>query len=338
MKKNQSVLYKFLLLAPFFVFLSFAHFAHATLTFNPTNISGDSSVSIDGLSTISIGTSTATGITIGNLSAITKIQGAFTTMGPTGLTIANSNTPEGSATTVSIYEATDTVSNLYNATYIVPSTPNRRLFFGTASDPLYALNFANVTTFENIPSLIFIKGNLIEWGSSSGSDSITTTDTPSWDISKNNVMTFQTYDTASSGDFIFRGSNTGNTWLTISGTNGNVGIGTTTPATKLDVNGDITDEKLKSAPCVGTNSTGTFISVSCGSSGGGGSLALEIPSGTVNGVNTVFTVGNAPLYMEVSGQVMVSLSQDPTNYGYTYSSGTVTFVNAPIQTPHSFHN
>jgi hypothetical protein len=69
-----------------------------------------------------------------------------------------------------------------------------------------------------------------------------------------------------------------------------------------------------------------------------GGMGMEIPVGTVDGVNTVFTVQNTPLYEEVSGQVMVSSTQDPTNYGYDYSSGTITFVNPPTQTPHSFYN
>ena len=70
------------------------------------------------------------------------------------------------------------------------------------------------------------------------------------------------------------------------------------------------------------------------------SLALEIPTGTVNGINTVFTVQNNPLFEEVSGQVMVSQTQDGTNYGYTISGTgpyTITFSNAPTQTPHSFY-
>ncbi len=66
--------------------------------------------------------------------------------------------------------------------------------------------------------------------------------------------------------------------------------------------------------------------------------AIENPVGTVNGVNKVFTVTNTPVWIEVSGQVMVSQAQDAGNYGYTYSAGTVTFLNAPTQTPHSFYN
>jgi hypothetical protein len=43
----------------------------------------------------------------------------------------------------------------------------------------------------------------------------------------------------------------------------NVGIGTTTPATALDVNGDITDESVKSQGCIGTDSTGKIINGTC---------------------------------------------------------------------------
>lgn len=75
-------------------------------------------------------------------------------------------------------------------------------------------------------------------------------------------------------------------------------------------------------------------------SGGGSSLLYEKPAGLVNGVNTSFTVSNTPLFIEVSGQVMVSQTVDATNYGFTYSNGTVTFLSAPQpgQTPHSFYS
>lgn len=67
-------------------------------------------------------------------------------------------------------------------------------------------------------------------------------------------------------------------------------------------------------------------------------IGMEIPVGTVNGVNTVFTVSNTPSFVDVSGQLMVSSTQDSTNYGFTYAAGTITFTYAPTQTPHSFYN
>lgn len=77
--------------------------------------------------------------------------------------------------------------------------------------------------------------------------------------------------------------------------------------------------------------------------GGNTGTSVEIPTGTVNGVNTVFTVTNLPIWMEVSGQTMVSQTTDPTNYGYSVTGTgpyTITFLNPPAttQTPHSFHN
>lgn len=75
-----------------------------------------------------------------------------------------------------------------------------------------------------------------------------------------------------------------------------------------------------------------------------GAIGFEIPAGTVDGVNTVFTVQNIPQFVEVSGQVMASSTQDPTNYGYTltgtFAPYTITFLSAPqtTQTPHSWYN
>ena len=64
-----------------------------------------------------------------------------------------------------------------------------------------------------------------------------------------------------------------------------------------------------------------------------GALGFEIPAGTVNGVNTVFTVQNIPQFVEVSGQVMASSTQDPSNFGYvltgTSAPYTITFSTAP---------
>lgn len=74
----------------------------------------------------------------------------------------------------------------------------------------------------------------------------------------------------------------------------------------------------------------------------GNTLSMEIPVGTVNGVNTVFSVANLPIFVDTSGQVNVSQTQDATNYGFILTgsapSFTITFVNAPTQTPHSFYN
>jgi hypothetical protein len=65
--------------------------ASAALTFNGTVISGDSNITIDGSSSISIGTSTATGITIGSSENITTFPGTVS-LGGTTTTLAGSET------------------------------------------------------------------------------------------------------------------------------------------------------------------------------------------------------------------------------------------------------
>jgi len=61
-------------------------------------------------------------------------------------------------------------------------------------------------------------------------------------------------------EFDIIGGSIGNyTALFVNGTTGNLGIGTVGPATALDVNGNITDESVKSANLLGTNSAGQII-------------------------------------------------------------------------------
>lgn len=79
-------------------------------------------------------------------------------------------------------------------------------------------------------------------------------------------------------------------------------------------------------------------------------FSMEIPSGTVDGSNMVFTTRNRPSFMDVSGAIMVSNVDDPNNYGYTITGSapkfTITFLAAPgqgesnpsSQVPHSYFN
>lgn len=75
---------------------------------------------------------------------------------------------------------------------------------------------------------------------------------------------------------------------------------------------------------------GREINVTIPSSGG---VIPEVPTGTVNGSNTTFTVTNTPLWISVDGTNKFS----PTNY--TYATGTITIVDGapPTLEIHSFH-
>jgi hypothetical protein len=63
-------------------------------------------------------------------------------------------------------------------------------------------------------------------------------------------------------------------------------------------------------------------------------LTQETPTGTVNGVNTLFTTANTPLYVIVDGMFRVS------GFGYSYAGVTITVdsLAPPVQFIRSFFN
>lgn len=104
------------------------------------------------------------------------------------------------------------------------------------------------------------------------------------------------------------------------------GVGTTTPSTALDVNGNITDENVKSAPCTGTNATGTFVSVGC--------LTSAPATTSVNGViGPLFTfsinaTSSASSITTSSAQLFLNLLQYSSGTDISVSpTGTINFVN-----------
>ena len=55
----------------------------------------------------------------------------------------------------------------------------------------------------------------------------------------------------------------------------------------------------------------------------GSAMQTEVPTGSVNGSNTVFTVSNTPVFVIIDGVVRVE------GFGYSYDGGTIT-VNALV--------
>ena len=86
--------------------------------------------------------------------------------------------------------------------------------------------------------------------------------------------------------------------LFISSSTGYVGVGTSSPATILDVNGNITDRGLVSQNCVGTNAAGTLITGTC-LGGSSGIASINNGTGTYSitaGTNiTISTTSNSTI-------------------------------------------
>lgn len=109
--------------------------------------------------------------------------------------------------------------------------------------------------------------------------------------------------TGASGDFGIMNSQNLSTDFTISSSTGNIGISTSTPATALDVNGDITDENLKGSPSfIAVDKTGKLIATTTPSGGGAvssvsnsdGTLTISPTTGSVVaslnlGANNIWT-------------------------------------------------
>jgi len=202
-----------------------------------------------------------------------------------GLTIKNTNSPEPTFAG-QIYTGTDSSNYAASAMYITPSSSSRRLFIGGAGGGTwYSVNWAGVSLFESLPSLILSKTNVLEWGTAGyGGNTKISSDT-------SNTMFLQSYDDAQYGKFVFKGAVTGNTYMVLYLTPNqaytgdmSLGMGTTTPSARLHI--IKTTEQLR----LGYNAS-NYLSATVGSTGSA-TFNLTGTSPQFNYLNNVNVTGN----------------------------------------------
>lgn len=76
-----------------------------------------------------------------------------------------------------------------------------------------------------------------------------------------------------------------------------------------------------------------------GSGTGPGTVNTEVPTGTVNGVNTVFTVVNTPRWIVIDSLWKFDATLNASNPAYTYLAGTLTIIDGspPVLSIVSFY-
>jgi hypothetical protein len=159
------------------------------------------------------------GGTINNavIGGTTPAAGTLTT-----LTLANSATVEGAASYFKSDIEADPANTSVNAMFVYPALNSRRIYFGKSGQQVYSLNFANVITLEDLPTLQLAKGNEVSWGSAGSPDYVTVQDGPSWDSGTNNVSTSSLYTGSFTGDWIWLSGNTGTVVAKLTGNTGNL--------------------------------------------------------------------------------------------------------------------
>lgn len=76
-----------------------------------------------------------------------------------------------------------------------------------------------------------------------------------------------------------------------------------------------------------------------GTGTGPGTVNLELPTGTVDGSNTSFTVVNTPRWLSIDGLNKFNATYNPSNPGWSYVAGTITILDGspPVLSIVSFY-
>ena len=179
------------------------------------------------------------------------------------------------------------------------STLNTFAFVGPTANPPTGNGAVNSDSSNNV----FIGGNLNVTGTIAAAGGLGGSV-----ISAGNVSNGQFGSNVFGGNYSFPAS---------------VAIGTTTPATALDVNGDITDRNLLSKNCIGTNATGTLVVGSCAGATGANPTG-QIGTTAVNGSATTFMRSDGAPAINTAATFSFSA------LGNTTSTGNITAASMDI--------
>jgi len=227
-----------------------------------------------------VGTSTNRMLFIGVLGQISVSNITGVTYAGVPMTLIGRNLNAGDR-----YEYLFALANPATGTnnYVVTASDNNLIatvvesFFGVKQSVVMdATSSANVTSGTSLTTSLTTNTDN-DWSILIGRTAVNTAVAGASSTLRQSNGTFQTYDTngaktppgtqamtftASSDNFAsIMAAFSPAPAVTTSTLNPYIGVGTQTPSTRLDVNGDITDENVTSSPFVGTNSTGTLIKV-----------------------------------------------------------------------------
>jgi trimeric autotransporter adhesin len=336
MDRNNSPIRKSVVvgLSTFFVILlAGASISFAALTFTGTNITGDSNSALDATGTIQIGTSQATGITIGKSSITTTIPGTLTITSlsssgnpclsvSSGGTVATTTCGSGGGSATTIDGITSSTFNfLASGTGLsVSSSSNPNTIIYTWTNPGYVLTSGNntwtgVQTFNATTTFL---GPIVESSTGAGSVQLTEGTCPSGS-SGNDILC------ADSSLHALKSSLNGSSYAAIPQLAGDLGGTAASPAV-VGLQGRAVSSTAPSTNQVLTWNGSVWLPENAsGTSGGGGG------SGSVT-TSSAITANNFPFWATTSGGLSGTSTLSASGNTITNSGNADTLGNVALGT------